>query len=88
MLMIKDLSAKKELDAKEMSAVRGGSIVTTQGGQTQTFAPVQANGGTSIGSPQTNTNVGVNAPSAVSNDVSLAFLNNLLGTMNANIVKA
>jgi hypothetical protein len=87
MLMIKDLSAKKELDAKEMSAVRGGSIVTNQGGQTQIFSPVQANGGLSIGSPQTNTNVGVNAPSAVSNDVSLTAINNLLGNLTASVVK-
>jgi hypothetical protein len=88
MLMIKDLSAKKELDAKEMSAVRGGSIVTNQGGQTQIFSPVQANGGLSIGSPQTNTNVGINVPLAINTDVDLKVLNNLLGNLNATLPKA
>jgi hypothetical protein len=88
MLMIKDLSAKKELDAKEMSGVRGGSILPSQGGLTQNFAPVQALSGLSIGSPQTNTNVGINVPLAINTDVDLKVLNNLLGNLNATLPKA
>lgn len=83
-LMIKDLSAEKELDAKSMGAVRGGSIFSSQGGLTQNVA--QGNGvGTAIGSP--NTNVGINAPVATNTEVDFTTLTNVLGRMNALVFK-
>ena len=83
-LMIKDLSAHKDLDAKAMAAVSGGSIFSHQGGLTQTVA--QGNGvGTAIGSP--NTNVGINAPVATNTEVDFTTLNNVLGKMNALVFK-
>jgi hypothetical protein len=64
-MMIKDLEIRKELASDELSAVRGGSNFSVQGGQ---FAPAVGVSGPSFFSSQTVTNAAVNSPVAVQND--------------------
>jgi hypothetical protein len=64
-MMIKDLEVRKELAREELSAVRGGSNTSIQGGQ---FAPAVGISGPSFFSSQTVSNAAVNNPIAVQND--------------------
>ncbi|MFC3109291.1 hypothetical protein ACFQAT_12440 [Undibacterium arcticum] len=79
-LMIKDLSLDKELDGREMSAVRGGFNATSIGSFNQ--AAIQGGG---FASP--NTQVGVFTPVVTNTDVNVASLTNVLGNMNARLAQ-
>jgi hypothetical protein len=79
-MMIKDLEVRKELAREELSAVRGGSNTSIQGGQ---FAPAVGTSGPSFFSSQTVSNAAVNNPIAVQNDNDL-YLN--LQNKTANVL--
>jgi hypothetical protein len=64
-MMINDLEIRKELASEELSAVRGGSNFSSQGGQ---FAPAVGISGPSFFSSQAVTNAAVNNPITVQND--------------------
>jgi hypothetical protein len=81
-MMIKDLEVRKELAREELSAVRGGSNTSIQGGQ---FAPAVGISGPSFFSSQTVSNAAVNNPIAVQNDNDL-YLN--LENNTANVVQS
>jgi hypothetical protein len=80
-LMIKDLALDKQLDGKEMSAVRGGFTAVNYFDQKQHVDQNNGGPGFSIGNSNTNSQIGVFAPVSVDAHTDLKSMSNVLGNL-------